>query len=227
VSFALAALIPLAFIVVFVAIIVFVRRREKQRSAALKDTAFRQGWTEREVPDGPPQGLETLYLFGQGRGGKVQHFFEGSPGSYDALLFEYEFTTGSGRNSSTHRQTVVAFTFPETSLPAFELRPETMFHRWGGVFGYHDIDFADRPEFSNAYVLHGEDGGDDTAVRQHFTHEVTGYLERNLGWAIEAAGDRLMVYRPDNRVKPEDLHTFFTACEEVATVVGRPKSGWD
>ena len=56
--------------------------------------------------------------------------------------FDYRYTTGSGKNSHTYRQTVVFFRSPEVDLPQFELKPQSFLHGIGKLFGYQDIDFA-------------------------------------------------------------------------------------
>jgi hypothetical protein len=90
-----------------------------------------------------------------------------------AAVFDYIYVTGSGKSQQTHYQTVVYLEPVNLALPMFSLRPETLFHRMLSAFGYQDIDFGQRPEFSKQYILRGQN---ELAIRQTFNDRVLSFF---------------------------------------------------
>jgi hypothetical protein len=201
-----------------VAIFVFARQYERKRDAAFRTAALHLGWRADGEAAAPPQEVEEFHLFQQGRARRASNLCRGRPGQFDATLFDYRYTTGSGRNSTTHKQTVLVFELSDCALPEFDLRPENLFHKIGSAFGYQDINLESRPEFSKAYLLRGTE---EAQIRQLFRGELVHHLERNRGWSASGAGTRLLVYRAGKRVKPEDLRDFTRKCERIATLISR------
>jgi len=156
--------------------------------------------------------IGTLPLFSRGRRRRAMNVLRRRESDGEAVLFDYRYTTSSGKNSHTHHQTVLAVRRQGLDLPAFELRPENVLLRVAAAFGYQDIDFEAFPEFSRRYVLRGKD---EAAVRQVFTPALLQTLERRPGWSLEATGTSIIVYRQGKRPKPEALHTFLTASQEI------------
>jgi hypothetical protein len=158
-----------------------------------------------------------LGLFTMGHARKASNLLSGAIEDIDLFIFDYQYTIGGGRNSSTPMQTVAVFGVRERDLPAFEMRPEGWCHRIGQVFGYQDIDFDEHPAFSKQYLLRG---GDEQAIRRVFTPELIEYLEQRDPISVEASGSFVMVYRPGKRVKPDHLAAFIETAFEVATRFG-------
>jgi hypothetical protein len=189
-------------------------RAELKRLAELAAVAEEMGFEF--TPKGDPA-LVADYagfeLFGQGHSKSLTALMRGRANDLEVALFDYSFTTGSGKHRHTSRQTAVVFRF-DGRLPKFSLRPENVFHRLGTLFGYQDIDFDSHPAFSKRYLLRGED---EAAVRALFTDGVLTFFEENLGLMVEGAGGRLLVYRSQARVKPDEARTFL---DEAFGVLG-------
>jgi hypothetical protein len=83
-------------------------------------------------------------------------------------LFEHRYRTGSGKNQSTHRFTVVMMTSDDISAPPFELEPERWYSKIAEVFGRQDIDFQEDAEFSSIFQLRGPS---ESAIREFLTPE--------------------------------------------------------
>ena len=194
-------------------ILVLAYRQEKARTEALKRTAEELGFTF--SPDHQPlvmQELSALELFSRGRSRKLYNLMRGANPDTAVSVFDYKYTTGSGKNSSTHQQTVVCFDSDQLHLPTFTLQPEGMFHKLFSVFGYQDIDFGDFPNFSNRYLLRGSS---EAAIRDFFDAPLVGALERLSGVTIEGHDRRLIYYRPANRPKPEEVRRLLEEAFEV------------
>jgi hypothetical protein len=190
------------------------KNRAKQHAAALRTAAERRGWGYREevALDGIP-GLDRFELFRQGRSRKLRDLLTSPPGDPRIVVFEYSYVVSSGNSQQTHRQTVFYATGDTLDLPSFSLRPERFFHRIAGVFGYRDINFERRPEFSRLYLLRG---ADEAAVRGAFSDPVIDFFERRPGTCATGAGRELLFWRPSRRVLPADLDAFIAEGRELS-----------
>ena len=143
----------------------------------------------------------------------------GDRGEFPVTILDFKYVTGSGKNQTTHRQSVVSFGLPGHHLPRFDLRPEGALAKIGSVFGFQDIDFAPDPTFSNRYLLQGND---EAEIRQIFTTDVRRMLSTKANLSVEAGGERLIVYRASTRVAPNDIVAFLGEATEIASLFYRP-----
>lgn len=179
---------------------------EKKRTEALQAVADSLGFSfSRKGDRALPASLHGFHLFSQGHGRKMSNVLHGSANEIDVTIFDYRYTTGGGKNSHTWRQTVMLFESGKLCLPDFTLRPENLFHRIGGVFGYQDIDFDTHPTFSKQYLLRGSD---EEAVRGLFHDDVLAHYAQHKGLSTEGAGGDLIFYRASRRVSPNDIRSF-------------------
>ncbi len=178
---------------------------ERKRTQKISEVASEMGLAF--YPSGDPvlvSQLAAFHLFSQGRGRSITNMIHGNTGDVDVGIFDYKYTVGSGKNSSTWRQTVIAFESADLDLPHFAVRPENLFHKIGKAFGYQDIDFDTHPKFSSTYLLRGTD---ETRIRALFRAEVLLYLENKAGVSVEGMGRRLVFYRPGQRSQPESIRS--------------------
>ncbi|MBM3998371.1 MAG: hypothetical protein FJ297_02315 [Planctomycetes bacterium] len=132
------------------------------------------------------------------------------------FVFDYRFTTGSGKHQATHNQTVAFLRSAMLDLPPFDLYPERWYHRVGqSVFGMKDINFAEYPGFSKLYVLKG----DEEPVRRIFTEPLVRHLESEKNICAAGADKRLIFFRQGRRVKPEELKAFMRSAYQMYALV--------
>jgi hypothetical protein len=194
---------------------------EKKRTAALFDVAVRMGFSlEAKVEKDLLATLGPLHLLTRGHGQRARNLMRGQADGAPAVVLDYQYTTGSGKNSHTHRQTVVIYpgVGAAAAVPEFTLGPEHWWDRVGQVFGYQDIDFEASDEFSKRYLLRGPD---ETAIRAAFGPTVLGFFAQNQGWSVESAGGALAVYRADKRSKPEEMQPFVAETAAVRRALVR------
>jgi hypothetical protein len=198
--------IVLAIGVLVVAIVVADRRATRKRTEDLAAVAATMKFTFSPEDDPALRGrLEGFHLFSQGRSRKLRNVLRGRAGDVDVLVFDYRYTTGSGKNSHTWKQTVMLFESAAMHLPDFALRPEHLFHKLGQVFGYQDIDFDNHPQFSKRYLLKGSD---EQQLRTIFTDDVLAFYEAQDRVSSEAAGGHFLYYRAGKRVAPDKVPDF-------------------
>ncbi len=159
-----------------------------------------------------PNMVGGFELFNKGRSRTVKHLMYGPRGNANVYFFDYSYRTGSGKNSSTHSQTVVLFESEALQLPRFFLVPENLFHKIGNLFGYRDIDFDAYPEFSKQYLLRGEE---EDRIRQCFNHRILSFFEAKKGLYTEGNGSQLLYYRVRHIVQPKNLQSFLDEAVEV------------
>lgn len=180
--------------------------KEKKRTEVLQAFAASLKFSfSPDSNDSLPALQDRFHLFSQGHARKMSNVMRGSANGIDVTLFDYRYTTGSGKSSSTWNQTVILFQSGLLQLPAFTLRPESVFHRIKQAFGYPDIDFDTHPEFSKQYLLQGADGN---GVRALFSDALLAHFAQSKGVSAEGIGDQLLYCRVSKRVPPEALKVF-------------------
>ena len=179
---------------------------EQERTKKIEELARTHGFTFRPTPTAADRELPVgCYLAETGRDPAVSNVLEvARTDELNFVLFEYEYTVGYGKSRHTTHQTIARMRSPLLKLPSFLLFPETIFSKIAVVFGQTDVNFEDSPEFSGQYILRG---GDEAALRRIFSPALRQALTPLEHLTIEGADDVLFIFRPDRRIKPEDLVT--------------------
>ena len=202
---AVVGFIVLIFGGIIIAVIVQ-HRRERERTEQLRSTASLLGLEfAASAPMNWIPNLEVFELFRQGHSKTITNVLYGQIDGLKGALFDYQYTLGHGKHRSTHNQSVVYFESPHITLPVFSLRPEGTFHKIISAFGYQDIDFGNRPEFSRLYLLRGQE---EQAVRSAFSDTALGFYEMNQGSCTDGGGNQLFVFRQGRRVEPLEAQGF-------------------
>src|ERR1041384_1632078 len=199
----LTILVFVAFAMVFIALVVYRKKKEKERTKALEVTAAQLGWGfSPGAPLNMMGDLSNFPLFNQGYSRKIKNLMYGQAQGVKAAAFDYQYTVGSGKSSHTYFQSVVYLEPANLNLPFFSLRPENFFHKMLSAFGYQDIDFGQRPEFSKHYLPRGED---ENSIRQTFNDRVLTFYESYPGTCTDAGANQIFVFRSEHRVEPQQI----------------------
>jgi len=206
----LIALFAVLFVFLIIGLIVVVAvyawQKEKERTRALQLTASQLGWSfAADVPLNMIAGLERFALFNCGQGRRITNFMYGEASGIKAAVFDYAYTTGSGKHRQTHYQSVVYLEPGDLNVPFFSLRPEGFMHKVFQAFGYQDIDFGQRPEFSRQYILRGQD---EPAIRQTFNDRLLSFYESYGGTSTDGGGNQLFVFRGGYRFQPQEIQSY-------------------
>ncbi|HEY0005819.1 MAG TPA: hypothetical protein VGB17_13625 [Pyrinomonadaceae bacterium] len=205
-------LLPFLFIALVIGLIiilaVYTHQKEKERTQQMQALAGQIGWAfAAEPPLAMIPGFNNFGLFSQGheRSRAIRNMLYGEANGVKAAIFDYTYVTGSGKHRQTHNQSVVYLESPNLRLPYFSLRPEGIMHKLFTVFGYQDIDFGQRPEFSKNYLLRGPD---EPSIRRTFQNGVLAFYEANQGVCTDGGGNQLLLYREGYRVPPQDVQQY-------------------
>ena len=186
---------------------------ERQRTEALQKVASKFK-LDFEKKTQLPRHIDTLefHLFSLGSS-TINNVMSGALYGMQTMVFGYSYTTGSGKNRTTTRQSVVLNESDELDLPQFDMRPEHFLHKIGGAFGYQDIDFPRHEQFSKKYLLRGRD---ETAIRSVFNDEVLAYFASNLNLSVEGRRGAFIVYKGGKRLSPDGFRQFISQANRIS-----------
>ena len=196
-----------AIVLVTGLLILWVWYSSKKRIEALQTLADELGFTFHPKGDTVLQGwFEGFHLFSQGRSRKISNILRGKTAALDVAIFDYRYTTGGGKSSQTHSQTVLCFNSDAMMLTPFVMRPESIWHRVGmSLMGGQDIDFDTHPVFSKMFLLRGND---EDAIRDTFRPEILEHFEEYAGTSVEGDGNLLIYYRHGTSLAPHKVRPF-------------------
>lgn len=219
----LPVLAPVLFFFVIIAIVavvfLFQRKRARERMQALQIVANQLVWNfSADAPLNMIAGLDGFGLFNQGHSKRIKNFMYGEANGVKSAVFDYIYVTGYGRNSQTHYQTVVYLEPANLRVPFFSLRPEGFFTKFLTAFGYQDIDFGQRPEFSKRYLLRGQD---EQGIRQTFNDGLLSFFESYPGTSVDAGGNQMFIFRAGQRLQPQEIQPYVALALNVVNLCPR------
>mgnify|MGYP001765424946 CR=1 FL=1 len=199
----------------------------KKRRESIEGLAAEMGFNFQADDKIFTQQLESMgrfELFSKGRSRKAMNILRSKRKDYEVTLFDYRYTTGSGRSSQTHYQTIALFSLESSEFPQYILRPRSLLDKVVAKFGMKEIDFSQRPEFSKKYIVRGND---ETAIKRVINDAVQTHFKQQNKLTSEANGNQFLIYRTDYRVKPEELRTFLENATQVLELIRRPSLSVD
>ncbi|MGY2947189.1 hypothetical protein [Thermostichus sp. MS-CIW-30] len=210
-------LIFILFLALAAGILALALYHEKKRREALERVAAQLGMRfSAQLPEEIRSRLVQagFGLFEQGHGRRFynsmsKRLIDGT----EITVFDYQYTRGRGKSSSTYRQSVFYAYHEDLHLPRFRLHPENaFFHGIAKAFGMQDINFESHPKFSRSYLLRGQD---EAQVRLRFHPGVLSFLEQYPNYCAEGAGAHLILWQNDRQVSPEEIAKWMRLGEEL------------
>ncbi|MFS8874802.1 hypothetical protein NW840_04590 [Synechococcus sp. R5-13] len=210
-------LIFILFLALAAGILALALYHEKKRREALERVAAQLGMRfSAQLPEEIRSRLlqAGFGLFERGHGRRFynsmsKRLIDGT----EIALFDYQYTRGSGKSSSTYRQSVFYAYHEDLHLPRFRLHPENaLFHGIAKAFGMQDINFESHPKFSRSYLLRGEN---EAQVRLRFHPGVLGFWEQHPNYCAEGAGAHLILWQNNRQVSPEGMAEWMRLGEEL------------
>ncbi len=122
------------------AAIVLAIRHHKARIAAFQAWAAQRGFTFVEKDHGLERTFRGFTPFGVGSGRKASFVLFGDHAGIPSTLFQYRYTTGSGKNQTTHTYRILAMRMPLDGR-GLDIKREHFGHKLVDALGGEDIDF--------------------------------------------------------------------------------------
>jgi len=135
--------------------------RKKERIAFAERLAAQHGFNVDTSTKGPPP--QQFDLFGMGSSQQVSFQFW-RHGEQDSV-FQYRFTTGSGKNRTVHLRTVALVELPFLA-PHTKIGPEGFWSGIGRMVGMRDIE-VESAQFNEQYRVTGDDERFAVALLDH------------------------------------------------------------
>lgn len=181
------------------------------RPEELRQTAYQLGMEYSERDDYGMIGLlRDFQLFSRGGRKEITNLMtKTSPLMEDRFhIFDYKFTISTGKSSRTFRQTVMFINSKQLSMPEMLMKPEHFFNKIGSWLGLQqDIDFVEHKEFSENYLLQGED---EPRIRRTMNQEeIVRFFTVEKDWHLESVGFYLIFYQNDHVFQPHEIKFFY------------------
>ncbi len=136
-----------AAIALIVAIFAYLAAEKRRKELAA--FAFGMGLDFTASPSDVHFKYESFTPFGSGHSRRSKNLIHGRRNQLGWELFDYRYTTGSGKNQQTHHYGIVAAQV-SLAFPVMRIRPEGFFDKIAAVVGFDDIDF-ESDAFSRKY----------------------------------------------------------------------------
>ena len=192
-----------------------------QRQKRLRNLA-----TEKNYQYSSQVDWNTIYL-------KKFHFFEIRPierkynclkGTFEDLNITWEisditFNEGQAFTAETFNTTLMILKLNQ-KIPVFSMEKEgvlgKIFDKVMAFTGYKDIDFEMYPDFSNKFLLMGND---ESEIRSFFTDEIIRFFENNHIYHLESNGEALIIFDKIKLARTDETIAFIKYGEELAKVL--------
>ena len=156
--------------------------------------------------------ISNFRLSQTGRAKKTRNVLSGDAGDVSISIFDYQYTTGSGKNTRTSRQTVILLESPNINAPAFSMRAQGFFDKFGKALGFQDINFETHPTFSKMFVLQGQN---EAAVRSFFSPELLEFFETMPQPCVEGQLGKIIIFHANTLAPPEQLKIKLASAYEI------------
>ncbi len=192
-----------------------------QRQKRLRNLA-----TEKDYQYNSKIDWNTIYL-------KKFHFFEIRPierkyncltGLYKDLEVSWEiaditFNEGQAFTAETFNTTVMVLKLNK-KIPVFTMEKEgvlgKIFDRVMAFTGYKDIDFEMYPDFSNKFLLMGDN---ESEIRSFFTDDIIRFFENNHIYHLESNGEALIIFDKIKLARTDETTAFIKYGRELSTLL--------
>jgi hypothetical protein len=185
-----------------IAIVVWSWLAEKRRREALAAIAASNG-LEFSVQDpfDLPTYLAGIRAFNVGHSREASNVIHGEWRGRQVIAFDYRYTTGSGKNRTTHHLSACLQPVG-LRVPNLVIRHETFFDKLAGFVGFEDINF-ESDEFSRRFHVQSDD--------RKFAYDVCN--PQMMSWLLANAGsfsvelvDSSLVLTTGSQWSPDDFH---------------------
>lgn len=192
-----------------------------QRQKRLRNLATEKDYEYSSLVD-----WNTIYL-------KKFHFFEIRPierkynclkGTFEDLNVSWEiadvtFNEGQAFTAETFNTTLMVLKLNK-KIPIFTMEKEAvlekLFDRVMAFTGYKDINFEMYPNFSNKFLLMGNN---ESEIRSFFTDKIVRFFENNQIYHLESNGEAIIIFDKIKLARTDETIAFIDYAKELATLL--------
>ena len=182
---------------------------DRRRTEGMRALASQLGLRYHARSRGIPKQFQFLNRINQGHSRYARNILDGVHRGRQVLIFDYHYTTGSGKNTQHHQFSFFLLRL-ERSFPQVTVRPEIFLERLGDMLGLGDIDF-ESIEFSNAFHVQSR----DRRLAYDLCHpRMMEFLLKHRKIAFEIENDWLAVAM-EKCLSPEEILVRITLPHEI------------
>jgi hypothetical protein len=148
---------------------------------------------------GLPERYEATTVCGEGHSKSASNAITGDLGEGRVSYFDYKYTTGSGKNQTTHYYSVCVFESAFFWRRLF-LRPENFLDKAAALVGFDDINL-DNAEFNRTYFVKCED---KKFAYDVLSQRVMQFFIARRGISMEMLMNAIVFYR-SGTIRPEEV----------------------
>lgn len=196
-----------AILAVIILSLVVGYRQKAHRREDMKKLARQNSWTYAESMNLPFLKEFDAYLNDSWLGdsnaltGSSNNVLTGILNGRNIIVSDQIYSTGSGKNRTTHEKTLIGIELREAQFPFMCLYPEGFFDKVFDGLTKYDIDFGQFPNFSQKYVLYGKN---ETQIRSFFNPQILSFYEQQPPFNT-ACGGKYMVIWGENLLNPAQI----------------------
>ena len=175
------------FIVLAIAVSLLSYFWDQKRVKAYAEFCLTRGFKfEPRTSGGERRFRDVFEDFQRGGSSAWRNTISGEKNGFPFIAFEYVWTAGR----HTTQRCGIIWESDAISFPKFHLEPEGILSEIAQVFGMQDIDFADSPDFSDAYRLAGPN---ESEIRALFATEIRQFFAVTPGQRL-VGGGRFLIW---------------------------------
>ncbi len=193
----------------------FFTKGKRRRAEGMENAARQLGMTYTAKDEyGYKSLLGDFKLFQKGTSKSIVNFLQKKETELDLeiFIFDYHYVISTGNSSVRYKQTVFFVKSSKLGLPQFSLKPEHFFHKIGTYLGMQDINFESHPEFSDQYLLKGED---EDLIRAKLDENFRNFFTIEKNWYLEGLGYFMVFYAHNKLLPPAEITNFYSKGREI------------
>jgi len=194
-------------------------RSEQVRSNNLIAVADRLGMDFKQKDDSYISLLQDFQLFKKGSGKTVFNVLRQDNEELNTrvFIFDYQYMANPGKMDPLTTQTVLFVDSRSLSLPDFKMKPEKGIHKLREKIGLiQDIDFETYPEFSDHYLVQGED---EDWIRRIFNDQLLDFFTIEKDWHFEGVNFHFVLYKYQQRIKFWQIEEFYNKLMKIVNML--------
>ena len=189
---------------------------EERRTRACKKACEQLGLQFATEDEDVNNEISDFQLMNLGHSRKLKNVTSAVTNDVTIRMFDYIYSSGSGRQESTYHQTVAMIHSDDIGLPPFHAQPEDFLDELKSLFGSQDIDFDEHREFSRTFVLTSPT---EEETREFFDYELLDFLASRPKIHFESDGRSFLFYEHRHTVKPRKLEAMLEEAFHVFSLL--------
>lgn len=134
-------------------------------------------------------------------------------------IADVTFSEGAAFTAETFNTTLMILKLPK-KIPVFTMEKEgvidKILDRVRAYSGYKDIDFEMYPEFSNKFLI---SGNNESEIRDFFTNDIISFFDNNQIYHLESNGEAIIIFDKIKLARTDETVSFIEYAKKLAILL--------